>query len=421
MADTAIAVTQGAGTSIDTRTEATNGNHRQVIVIGDPSLNAGVAPVDGTNGLSVNITNASLPATHTDTAPATANITAQDLASSTASGANSQSFITGTPTAGSAASFTLSGINSVNVMVSGTWTGTLVNEVSIDGGTTWFTRGIHQTGTSYTTSSYTANFSGIANTAGFTNYRLRSTAAWTGTAVVKVIESTNIASTYVINSIRIADSTTPTQTLSIDSTGALAVQSGGSTGSAVPSRAIQFAGSDGTNLRAVSVNTSGQIISAAAKTEDAASSSGDVGELALFVRNDTGASLTSTDLDYGAPTVDSAGRSIVTLGTLLSGEDTTNSVFKVEHQFSYQNITTNATTTVKSGAGLLHGIVINTKGASANVLTIYDNTAASGTKIGTVDTVNGVIGTIRYDAKFTTGLTILTATGTAADVTVIYR
>jgi hypothetical protein len=45
MADTAVAVTAGTGTNIDTRTEATNGNHRQVIVIGDPSLNAGVAAV----------------------------------------------------------------------------------------------------------------------------------------------------------------------------------------------------------------------------------------------------------------------------------------------------------------------------------------------------------------------------------------
>ena len=60
MADTSVAVTAGSGTAIDTRTEATNGNHRQVVVIGDPSTNAGVAPVDVTNGLSVSITNASL-------------------------------------------------------------------------------------------------------------------------------------------------------------------------------------------------------------------------------------------------------------------------------------------------------------------------------------------------------------------------
>lgn len=55
MADTAVQVTQGVGTNIDTRTETTNGNHRQVVVIGDPSTNAGVAPVDATSGLKVDL------------------------------------------------------------------------------------------------------------------------------------------------------------------------------------------------------------------------------------------------------------------------------------------------------------------------------------------------------------------------------
>lgn len=55
MADSAVAVTAGSGTNIDTRTEASNGNHRQVIVVGDPSTNAGVAPVDGTAGLKVDL------------------------------------------------------------------------------------------------------------------------------------------------------------------------------------------------------------------------------------------------------------------------------------------------------------------------------------------------------------------------------
>lgn len=45
MADTAVAITAGSGTNIDTRTESTNGNHRQVIVIGDPATNNSVAAV----------------------------------------------------------------------------------------------------------------------------------------------------------------------------------------------------------------------------------------------------------------------------------------------------------------------------------------------------------------------------------------
>lgn len=55
MADSAVAVTAGSGTNIDTRTEGTNGNHRQVVVVGDPATNAGVAPVDATAGLKVDL------------------------------------------------------------------------------------------------------------------------------------------------------------------------------------------------------------------------------------------------------------------------------------------------------------------------------------------------------------------------------
>ena len=55
MADSAVAITAGVGTNIDTRTESSNGDHRQVIVIGDPSTNAAVAPVSATNGLAVQL------------------------------------------------------------------------------------------------------------------------------------------------------------------------------------------------------------------------------------------------------------------------------------------------------------------------------------------------------------------------------
>ena len=61
MADSAVAVTAGSGTNIDTRTEGTNGNHRQVVVLGDPATNSGVAPVDATNGLAVDVKASALP------------------------------------------------------------------------------------------------------------------------------------------------------------------------------------------------------------------------------------------------------------------------------------------------------------------------------------------------------------------------
>jgi hypothetical protein len=55
MADSVVPITAGSGTNIDTRTESTNNHHRQVVVLGDPALNAGVAPVDATAGLKVDL------------------------------------------------------------------------------------------------------------------------------------------------------------------------------------------------------------------------------------------------------------------------------------------------------------------------------------------------------------------------------
>ncbi len=56
MADSQIPITAGTGTNVDTRTESTNGQHRQVIVLGDPTNNLGVAPVDGVKGVAVDLT-----------------------------------------------------------------------------------------------------------------------------------------------------------------------------------------------------------------------------------------------------------------------------------------------------------------------------------------------------------------------------
>uniref|UniRef100_A0A7V3N5E7 Uncharacterized protein n=1 Tax=candidate division CPR3 bacterium TaxID=2268181 RepID=A0A7V3N5E7_UNCC3 len=52
MADSYISITEGSGKNIDTRTESTNAEHRQVVVIGDPSDNSGVALVHPSYGVS---------------------------------------------------------------------------------------------------------------------------------------------------------------------------------------------------------------------------------------------------------------------------------------------------------------------------------------------------------------------------------
>jgi hypothetical protein len=95
---------------------------------------------------------------------------------------------------------------------------------------------------------------------------------------------------------------------------------------------------------------------------------------------------------------------------------TTNGVTLVG--YSFQNITTSTTTVVKSGAGVLHLVNVNALGTVASLVTIYDNTAGSGTKIGTINSLT-LSGAFQYDLAFATGLTLVT-TG-APDITVSYR
>lgn len=91
------------------------------------------------------------------------------------------------------------------------------------------------------------------------------------------------------------------------------------------------------------------------------------------------------------------------------------------HAYAYLNITLAAptTTTVKSGNGVLKAIVVN-KGAATGTCTIYDNTAASGTVIGTITGGDALPRSIEYNVKFANGLTIVSATA-AMDLTVVYE
>lgn len=113
----------------------------------------------------------------------------------------------------------------------------------------------------------------------------------------------------------------------------------------------------------------------------------------------------------------------ITLGTTIAGEDIANDVTKVEQRFNYLNISTSTTTTVKTGVGLLHSIIVTNVGATSNSIKVYDNTAASGTVIVDWSTSGGtpVAGQFIFDCSFTVGLTIVTAGTTAPNLTVTYR
>lgn len=87
--------------------------------------------------------------------------------------------------------------------------------------------------------------------------------------------------------------------------------------------------------------------------------------------------------------------------------------------YSYKNITGQATTVIRTTPGVLHTITFNKPTATATVA-IYDNTAGSGTTIGTVTVpASPMPVTLTYDARFETGLTIVTGTADS-DITVTY-
>lgn len=85
---------------------------------------------------------------------------------------------------------------------------------------------------------------------------------------------------------------------------------------------------------------------------------------------------------------------------------------------TYKQISTATTTICKYGAGMLHKIILNNP--TNNTITVYDNTAASGTVIAIINPgASATPFSLPYDVGFGTGLTIVTA-GTP-NLTVIYE
>ena len=87
---------------------------------------------------------------------------------------------------------------------------------------------------------------------------------------------------------------------------------------------------------------------------------------------------------------------------------------------SFVNITTATTTVVKASSGILKSITINSLGTVASLVTIYNNTAASGAKIGTINSLT-IYGSFTFNVPFSTGLTIVTTGTVAPDITVVYQ
>ena len=85
--------------------------------------------------------------------------------------------------------------------------------------------------------------------------------------------------------------------------------------------------------------------------------------------------------------------------------------------YSYKNVVGSVTVNIKPAPGTLGRIVVNTGGAVAGSVIVYDNTVGSGTIIATIDALK--TGTYEYNVPFGIGLTLVTTGG--PDVTAVYR
>lgn len=88
--------------------------------------------------------------------------------------------------------------------------------------------------------------------------------------------------------------------------------------------------------------------------------------------------------------------------------------------YDSQNISAAGTYVLATGAGVLRKILIN-KPISLGIITAYNNTAASGTKLATITNPLTLLQQqqeLDYNSKFTTGLTVTTSL--ADDITVVY-
>lgn len=91
-----------------------------------------------------------------------------------------------------------------------------------------------------------------------------------------------------------------------------------------------------------------------------------------------------------------------------------------DQSWQYKNIAAQTTgTSIRSGQGILHSITLN-KPTATSVITVYDNTAASGTKIATITVpASPQPVTLTYDVNYYTGLEVVMATADS-DITLSY-
>lgn len=189
-------------------------------IVGADSAGVESTPINSTSngGLHTNLRNNAgteigtvtnpIIMSHPDIIPATQNITALDVATVPFIGANGQTFYTNVPTTNSAVIFPLQSETTALVQASLIGAGgTMVVEVSYDGGTFWIRPSVYQPGTQTYTNSFNGPFAGLVSTVGATHLRVRSTISWSGTGTIAVIRSSNPSELNLIGIVSVANST----------------------------------------------------------------------------------------------------------------------------------------------------------------------------------------------------------------------
>ena len=92
---------------------------------------------------------------------------------------------------------------------------------------------------------------------------------------------------------------------------------------------------------------------------------------------------------------------------------------RVTYPYSYNNFVSTGTVLVKSGAGFLHTLTVNTRSTTGTAV-LYDSLTPSGTKIATIDTALSTTAFL-YDVNFNTGLSLQTTGAAPADITVSFN
>lgn len=133
---------------------------------------------------------------------------------------------------------------------------------------------------------------------------------------------------------------------------------------------------------------------------------------------------TFTNGQRGDFQIDASGNQLVSLATLIAGENLTTNKMVVEHNYSYLAPVT-ADTQVKASAGFIHTVTISQNDAAptAGSIIIYDNTAESGTQVFNWTLTTAVFNpvTIILDVACATGIYVGFTTTADVNVQMSYR